>query len=90
MALLTTQIPAHSHALNASSANGDNRSPQTRGFGKNASGSATPLYAAAGTPVVMSPTSVGAAGSDQPHPNMQPYTAINFCIALQGIYPMRA
>jgi len=29
---------------------------------------------------------VGEAGSDQPHNNLQPYLAINFCIALEGEY----
>ena len=29
------------------------------------------------------------AGGNQPHPNLQPYTAINFCIALSGIFPSR-
>ena len=28
-----------------------------------------------------------ASGGGQPHPNRQPYLAINFCIALQGIFP---
>lgn len=29
------------------------------------------------------------AGGNQPHNNLQPYQAMNFCIALQGIYPSR-
>jgi microcystin-dependent protein len=28
-------------------------------------------------------------GGSQPHNNMQPYLVINFCIALQGIFPSR-
>jgi microcystin-dependent protein len=28
-------------------------------------------------------------GGDQPHNNMQPYLTLNFCIALQGVYPPR-
>lgn len=31
----------------------------------------------------------GIAGGSQPHPNMQPYLAINVIIAVQGIYPSR-
>ena len=30
------------------------------------------------------------AGSSLPHNNVQPYLALNFCIALQGIYPARS
>jgi microcystin-dependent protein len=28
-------------------------------------------------------------GGSQPHNNMMPYLALNFCIALQGIFPSR-
>jgi microcystin-dependent protein len=28
-------------------------------------------------------------GGSQPHPNMQPFSVINFCIALTGIFPSR-
>ena len=37
----------------------------------------------------MSPAAVGQVGGGQPHNNMQPYLTMNFCIALQGIYPAR-
>ncbi len=30
------------------------------------------------------------AGGSLPHNNMQPYLALNFCIALQGIFPARS
>jgi microcystin-dependent protein len=32
---------------------------------------------------------VGAAGGSQPHSNVQPYLALNYIIAWQGIYPSR-
>ncbi|WP_309478795.1 phage tail protein [Brevibacillus agri] len=32
---------------------------------------------------------LGAAGGSQPHNNMQPYQVLNYCIAIQGIYPSR-
>ena len=32
---------------------------------------------------------VGMTGGDQPHNNMQPYLTLNFCIALQGVFPQR-
>jgi microcystin-dependent protein len=28
-------------------------------------------------------------GPGQPHPNRQPYTVLNFCIAVQGVFPCR-
>jgi len=36
---------------------------------------------------VMGPTAVTNVGGNQPHINMQPYLVLNFCIALQGIFP---
>ena len=36
---------------------------------------------------VMSPQAVGNVGGNQPHTNMMPYLVLNFCIALQGIFP---
>jgi microcystin-dependent protein len=37
----------------------------------------------------MSPLAVGFAGQSQPHNNMQPYLTLNFCIAMQGVFPPR-
>lgn len=37
----------------------------------------------------MDAAAVGSAGDNQPHNNMQPYLAINFCIALRGVFPSR-
>jgi len=39
---------------------------------------------------VMSSDSIGLSGGSQPHDNMQPYTTVNFCIALTGIFPPRS
>lgn len=48
-----------------------------------------PLYAAPGAPVPLNPGSLSMAGGAAGHPNMQPYTVTNFCIATSGIYPSR-
>ena len=37
----------------------------------------------------MSAQALTVAGGNQPHNNMQPYLTLNFCIALQGIFPSR-
>lgn len=47
-------------------------------------------YNPASTPVPMSQTAIAASGGSQPHPNMQPYLTMAFCVAVQGIYPSRA
>jgi microcystin-dependent protein len=42
------------------------------------------------TPLVqMAPQTLAPTGGSLPHNNMQPYLTLNFCIALQGIYPAR-
>ncbi|WP_449447686.1 phage tail protein [Thermomonas brevis] len=89
--LLSTNLPAHTHAMNASTANGDNRNPSGRLFATSTSTSTPPnLYAnSTGALVPQSPQTVAPAGGNQPHPNLQPYTTINFCIALSGIFPSR-
>jgi microcystin-dependent protein len=89
VALLTTQIPAHTHTVVCAAA-GNSTSPSGNAFGSEGRGK-PPAYAplAVGAAVVMSSSAVAAAGSSQPHPNMPPYLTLNFCIALQGIFPAR-
>ncbi len=84
--LLSTNLPAHSHSVNATTAAGTTRIPANSLLGT----STSPLvYAMPGAGVAQSPSSVGAAGANQPHPNIQPYSVLNFCVALSGIYPSR-
>jgi microcystin-dependent protein len=90
--LLSTNLPSHTHAVNASTSNGDNRFPPNRVFATSniASGSAISLYSASTGPLVpLNPATVAPAGGNQPHPNLQPYSVINFCVALSGIFPSR-
>lgn len=81
--LTQNQIAAHSHLVNAS--NGD---PSTT---RPANGlpSGGGAYAASSDGSTMSPGMVANAGGSQPHTNIQPYLVLNFCIALQGIFPSR-
>ena len=50
---------------------------------------ATAIYAAASDGTTMNPAMITNAGSSQPVPDIQPYLVVNFCIALQGIFPSR-
>lgn len=86
--LLPTQLPNHGHQVLAVNAAGDNRNPTGRAF---AGSGATKAYATQGGALVaQAAPSVATAGGNQAHPNMQPYTVINFCIALKGIFPSRS
>ena len=33
---------------------------------------------------------IGADGGSQPHENRQPFEVVNFCIALEGLFPTRS
>jgi|SRR5579884_34954 len=85
--LLQSEIPLHDHAVEAYSHGGTSASP-----GGNAlAGSGLSLYQTSASPLVsMAPTAVAPAGGDQPHNNLMPYLVLNFCIALQGIFPPRS
>jgi len=85
--LLTTQIPAHNHQLNAVSEPGDGSSPQGTFLAN--SGALDKEYKATGTMVTMNANAVAPAGGSQPHDNRQPYLVMNFYIALFGIFPPR-
>jgi microcystin-dependent protein len=86
--LTAGQMPAHTHALNGTSdlANASVPSgalPAAKGRG------GINRYAPAGSDTVMGSSALATAGNGQPHPNMQPYTVLNWVIAMQGIFPSR-
>ena len=85
--LLASQLPPHSHAAAFTTQAGAGRNPTNALYGD--SGADTPVYAAGGTQVPLNPMTVGSAGQTEPHPNLQPYSVLNFCIALNGVFPSR-
>jgi microcystin-dependent protein len=86
VALLESEIPSHSHAVNASAADGTSGIPSGQLV---ANGVGVNMYTTSFTATMLNPDAVGPAGGDQPHNNLQPYLTLNFCIALQGVYPPR-
>jgi microcystin-dependent protein len=81
--LSITEVPTHTHAVAASAAtSGGNASPNNTflGGGNN-------VYHAAASLTSLNPASVTTVGGSQAHLNMQPFTVLNFSIALQGIFP---
>ena len=83
VALTTPQLPAHAHAVNASSAAATKRTP-TRAYP--AGGGAY----AADQNVRMKAAMIGPTGDGEAHENRQPYLSLNYVIALQGIYPAQS
>ncbi len=80
--LSINEVPTHTHTVTGSSTAGD--SPIPTG---NYLGAADNMYAAAASLTSIQPGTVSATGGSQAHNNMQPYLVLNFCIALQGIFP---
>ena len=89
--LLESEIPSHSHTLHGvGTADGDDRSPAGERARAPASSGATSTSRRRRDLVTHAPTARSRpAGGDQPHNNMQPYLTLNFCIALQGVFPPR-
>lgn len=88
--LLVNQIPQHNHAMMGS---GDAQSVggvagNSLGSAPRGSGNGT-VYAPGATNQVAMGSPTGFTGGNQPHSNMQPYLAMNYCIALEGIFPSR-
>jgi microcystin-dependent protein len=87
--LLESEIPAHAHALNASTQPGEDSDPNpAEGLARSVGAS---LYQSTtnASVVQLAPQALAPAGGDQPHNNMMPYLTFYFCIALQGVFPPR-
>ncbi|RIK44076.1 MAG: phage tail protein [Chloroflexi bacterium] len=79
------ELPVHRHTLQGSTATATASAPDTTlVLGATTGGSA---YRATGTTVAMGDV-LASTGGGQPHNNMQPYLAMNFCIALVGVTPV--
>jgi microcystin-dependent protein len=89
--LLTTQMPAHTHSISGAVVANSNpgETPGPNSLFTNSS--PNQLYAAAAptSQILLAPQSITLAGSSVPHNNSQPYLAVTFIIALQGIFPAR-
>ncbi|MEA2935132.1 MAG: hypothetical protein QOD74_1778 [Variibacter sp.] len=87
------QMPAHNHTVTAANI-------RPGGAAQHAATPSTATYLGPSNPDGLYKTSptldapfstatIGTAGGSVPHENMQPYLAVNFCIALSGIFPAR-
>jgi microcystin-dependent protein len=86
VSLLESEIPAHSHTLTASAADGNTTKPAGKLF---AQGVGVQIWGTTAPNTQFSPNAIAPAGGDQPHNNMQPYLTFYFNIALQGVFPPR-
>jgi microcystin-dependent protein len=83
--LSIAELPEHVHVANATTAVATTNTPTSSLMLAQSSGSQ--LYGPASALVAMAPNAVSSVGGSQAHLNMQPFLTLNFCIALQGIFP---
>jgi microcystin-dependent protein len=87
--LLQSEIPAHNHNIMARSTPGTLTGPAPdRSLGRMQGGNA--CIAATSPLVTMNFQELAVTGSSFPHNNMMPYLTLNYCIALQGVFPPRS
>lgn len=94
--LISTQIPAHTHTLSASTTSGTSTLPENNFIansqleidrGTNREGES---FVAPGNVVAMNGNSITSQGGNQAHENRQPYLGLNYVICLFGVYPPRS
>ena len=83
-------MPSHTHSFNGTSATGNSGPPDPgAALAKVGGTGGNFFYGSDSTTQMLTPSSVGSAGGNQPHTNIQPYLTINWCIAMIGIFPAR-
>lgn len=83
--LTATEMPAHVHVAMGSSATGDQSSPAGNAWATRAENP----FSTQAPSATLNAAAIGTAGESTAHPNMQPYLTLQYCIAIQGIYPSR-
>jgi microcystin-dependent protein len=81
--LLLSEIPAHDHLVQVSEVDGNSPDPANHMLAD-----ADVYVPSTASPMTqLSPQALAPSGGDQPHNNLMPYLTMNFCIALQGVFP---
>ena len=78
-------MPAHTHIINASATDANTTDPLTHILARDVNNPYRPP--ADGSLIALNPAMITSVGGSQPHENMMPYLCLNYCIALQGIFP---
>ena len=80
--LTPATLPNHQHAAMASSVDADAPVPTGSVLGR-----VSDTYTQPRSLTELTAGTIGSAGEGRPHENRQPYLALNFCIALAGVFP---
>lgn len=84
--LISSQLPSHTHTVvvtTASATTGVPSNTVTLGV------ASIDIYSAQAANIALHPQTISNAGGNQPHENRQPYMAMNYVIALEGVFPSR-
>jgi microcystin-dependent protein len=90
--LLLTNLPTHTHSLNASTTVAASQNPGNNAFAAcqpNNGGYLSPAAPGGATPYALAQSSVQPSGRSIPHDHMMPGVALNFIISLGGVFPQR-
>ena len=93
--LLQTEMPTHVHSPTATTTIGSvttsaNNQPAQASAGNFQQNTKGLFYSPVTTPATQLPVqSLGQSGGSQPHNNMMPTLFLNYCIAMQGVFPAR-
>jgi microcystin-dependent protein len=92
--LLMSEIPNHNHTFNCLTTDGTTAASSNNQLGRAFKGSlqgsvSVNMYSTNQPNTNMAPSELAVTGGNQPHNNMMPYLTLNFCIAMQGVYPPR-
>jgi microcystin-dependent protein len=88
--LTQAQMPVHTHTANATAGSKEDLAPVAGGW---LGEKTTPMFTFSGSTspdTTLNTAFLGPSGGSLPHPNQQPFLAMNYCIALMGIFPTRS
>jgi microcystin-dependent protein len=83
--LIDSEIPSHTHTMFGVEDDAGFKTPDNMFLG-----GGNQMYIPPSGNVILGPQALSIAGGSLPHNNMQPYLTLNFCIALQGVFPPRS
>ena len=86
--ILQSNLPQHTHLLNAVSGGGNQAGPGNNYLAVESTGTSL-NYSNSSPNATMNPNTVGLTGQNIPINNIQPVLAVTFIIALSGIFPSR-
>jgi microcystin-dependent protein len=88
VSLTAAQLPSHGHTAQCVSTSSNSQSPVGAIWGQATNDK--PYQSAEVGTASMAAGAIGPAGGNQPHPNLMPYQALNYVIALAGIFPSQS